>query len=167
MLGVRLEVGLAEEEELELRAEHRLEAERVRLLDLRPQHLARRRGHGRPVVPLDVALHHHRGLVPGDPAQRREVGPEPEVAVAALPARDRVPRHRVHLHLEREQVVAALARVPGLVLGEEELRVEPLAHQAALHVGEADDDGVDRSRLDVRPQLVEAQHRRSILYQKG
>ena len=94
VLRVRLEVGLAEEEELELRAEHRLEAERVRLLHLRLQHLARRRGDGRPVVPLDVALHHHRGLVPGDPAQRGEVGPEPEVAVAALPARDRVPRDR-------------------------------------------------------------------------
>ena len=43
VLRVRLEVGLAEEEELELRAEHRLEAELARLLDLRLQHLARRR----------------------------------------------------------------------------------------------------------------------------
>jgi hypothetical protein len=38
---------------------------------------------------------------------------------------------------------------------EEELRMDALAHQAPLHVGEGDDDGVDRTRLDVRAQLVE------------
>ena len=30
--------------------------------------------------------------------------------------------------------------------------------QAALHVGERHDDGVDRARLHVGPQLVEAKH---------
>ena len=160
MLRVSLEVGLAEEEELELRAKHRLEAERVRPLHLRLQHLPRRGPDRRPVVPLDVALHHHRRLVPGDPAQRREVGPQAEVAVAPLPACDRVPRHRIHLHFEREQVVAALAAVAGLVLGEEELGIEPLPHQPALHVGEAGDDRVDRAGGDVLPQLLERRHRR-------
>ena len=95
----------------------------------------------------------------GHPPQRPEVGLEPEVAVAALPARHRVARHRVHLHLEREQVVAALDLVAGVELLEEELRVEALAHQAALHVGERGDDRVDRPRLDVRPQFLDFQHK--------
>ena len=38
--------------------------------------------------------------------------------------------------------------------------VEPLSHEPALHVGERDDDRVDRARLDLRLQLVEAQHAR-------
>ena len=50
--------------------------------------------------------------------------------------------------------------VAGLVLGEEELGIEPLAHQPALHVGEARDHGVDRARGDVLPQLLERRHRR-------
>ena len=48
----------------------------------------------------------------------------------------------------------------GDVLLDEVLRVDALAEQAALHVGERDDDGVDRPALDVAFQLVERQHRR-------
>ena len=73
-------------------------------------------------------------------------GREREVAVALLPARDLVARDRLHLHVEREQVVAALDRVLGLDLLDEELAVEPLSEQPALHVGEGDDDRVDRRR---------------------
>ncbi len=40
----------------------------------------------------------------------------------------------------------------------EELRVEPLSHEPALHVGERDDDGVDRARLDLGLQLLEREH---------
>ena len=42
----------------------------------------------------------------------------------------------------------------------EELGVEPFSHQAALHVRERDDDRVDRARLDLAPELVEASARR-------
>ena len=38
---------------------------------------------------------------------------------------------------------------------DEELRMEPLAHQPALHVDLADDDGVDPPRKDIRLQLFE------------
>ena len=155
---VRLGVGLLEQIELELGAEHRREAERLRPLDLRAQHLARRGRHGRAVVPADVAEDERRRLEPRDPPQRRQVGREREVAVAALPARERVARDRIHLHLEREQVVAALDRVARADLLDEELAVQALAQQPALHVGERDDDRVDRARLHVGPQLVEAQH---------
>ena len=47
---------------------------------------------------------------------------------------------------------------PASSLLDEELRVEPLAHEAALHVGERDDHGVDLARRDELPQLLPAQH---------
>ena len=119
-----------------------------------------------PSCHCDVAEHERRPLEPRDPPQRREIGAHVEVPVALLPARDRITRDRVHLHLEREQVVAPLDPVPRVHLLEEELRVQPLAHQAALHVREGDDDGVDGAAPDVRPQLLDAQHAR-ILFRPG
>jgi hypothetical protein len=157
VLPVRLGVGLAEQEELELGAEQRLEPERTRPLDLPREHLARRGPDRRAVVPRHVGEHERRRLQPGDPPQRRQVGHEPEVAVAALPARDLVARNGVHLHLEREQVVAALDPVLDGVV-EEELRLQALSEQATLHVREGDDDRVDRAALDLAAQLLEAQH---------
>jgi len=44
------------------------------------------------------------------------------------------------------------------VLLDEELPVEPLAQQTALHVGEADDHGVDRAVRDRLGQFVQRQH---------
>ena len=111
VLRVRLLVGLLQEVELELGAEHRLEARRSRPLDLRLQHLPRRGADRRAVLPGDVAEHERRPFEPRHPPQRPEVGPQVEVAVAPLPARHRVPGLRVHLHVEREQVVAALEPV--------------------------------------------------------
>ena len=46
----------------------------------------------------------------------------------------------------------------GAGLLDEELAVQALAEQPALHVGERHDDGVDRARLHVGLQLVEAKH---------
>ena len=109
-------------------------------------------------MPEDVAEHERRRLEPRDPPQRAQVGLDGEVAVSLLPARDLVPRHRVHLHLEREQVVAALDGVLGLHLLDEELTVQALAHQPPLHVGEGDDDRVDLAGRDQLLQVVEGQH---------
>ena len=158
MLLVRLLVGLLEQVELELGADHRREAERLRPLDLRAKHLARRGSDRRAVVPADVAEDERGRLEPGNAPQRRQVGRHAEVAVAPLPARERVAGDGIHLHLQREQVVAALDRVARVDLVDEELALQALAHQPSLHVGEGDDDGVDRARLHVRPQLVEAEH---------
>ena len=162
MLRARLVEALAEEEELELRADHRVVAHRLRLRDLRLQQLPRRRRDRRPVVADDVAQDERGRLVPRDAAQRAEIRLQPEVAVAALPARERVPGNRVHLHLEREQVVAPLDLVAGVELLEEERRVQPLAHHPALHVGERRDHRVDRAAVDVDPQLLERQHEATI-----
>ena len=109
-------------------------------------------------MPLHVAEDERGRLEPGDTAERVEVRLELEIAVALLPARDLVARDRLHLHVEREQVVAALDLVPGADLLDEVLAVEPFSHQATLHVGEGDDDRVDRPRLDLSRQLVQAQH---------
>ena len=83
--------------------------------------------------------------LPGRAPQGVEVEVEHHVAVAALPGADRVAVDGVHVDVDGEQVVAPL----GAVLEhrvEEELAVDPLALQASLHVGEGDDDGVDRRR---------------------
>ena len=64
-------------------------------------------------MPDDVAEHERRRFEPGNPAQRGQIGLQPEVAVALLPARDPVPGHGIHLHVERQQVVAALDAVPA------------------------------------------------------
>ena len=130
--------------ELELGAEHRREAELARARSTWRFSTWRGDGPtGEPSCQCDVGEDERGRLEPRDPPQRREVGPQHEVAVAVLPARDRVAGDRIHLHVEREQVVAALDPVLGDVL-EEELAVHALAHQPALHVGERDDDGVDR-----------------------
>src|SRR2546421_1829537 len=85
-----------------------------------------------------------------------------EIAVAAFPARHRIARLRVHLHVEPEQVVAPLEAVIGGLV-EEELGLLALAHQASLHVRERGDDRVDRAVLDVLPQLFQRQHRPATL----
>jgi hypothetical protein len=158
---MRFGVGLLQEIELELGAEHRREAEHRRAVDLALQDLPRRRGYRRPVVPDDVAEDERGCFQPGCTAKRRHVRHEPEVPVAAFPARDLVAGLRVHLHVEGEQVVAALDAVLGHVRLEEELPHQALAHQAALHVGERDDHRVDRTVLDGAFQLVQRQHRAS------
>ena len=110
------------------------------------QHLARRGDDRRAVVVDDVAEDERRAVEPRDPAQGRHVRRDPEVAVALLPVRHLVAGHRLHLHVEREQVVAALDPVVDHLV-EEVLDLDALAEQPALHVGERGDDGVDRARL--------------------
>ncbi len=159
----RLLVGLLEEVELELGARHRREAERGGPRHLRLEHLPRGRLNRRSVVPENVCEHERRGLEPGNPPKRGEIRLHREVAVTALPARDLVTGNRIHLHVERKQVVAPLDRVLVLDLVHEELRVEPLSHQSPLHVRERDDDRVDRAGVDLGLQLGEREHGRILV----
>ena len=77
----------------------------------------------------DVAEDERGAVEPRDPAQRREVGHDPEVAVSLLPVDHLVAWDGVHLHVEREQVVAALdAVVCDLV--EEIGDLDPLSNRA-------------------------------------
>ena len=81
-------------------------------------------------------------------------GPQHEVAVAALPRGHRIAGDRLHLDIDAEQVVAALGAVLG-DLREEVAGGQPLALQAALHVGERQQHRVDLAAIDLRAKLLE------------
>ena len=160
-LRPRLLVGLAQEVELELRARHRREAERRCPLHLRLQHLPRRRLNRRAVVPVDVAEDERGRLEPRNPPQRAEI------RLRSRSRRSRAPSSRSRSPGSGPSPCRArggsCSLRPGCSVGHllaEELRVEPLSHEPALHVGERDDDRVDRARLDLGLQLVERQHAR-------
>ncbi len=153
-LAPGLLVGVAEDDELELGARVRRPAALGEPGQLAAQDLARRGRHVGAVVPLEVR-HHQRGRVmPGDDAQRVEVGAHREVAVAARPRRHRVALDGVHVHVHREQVVAPLGAVLEHLV-EEVARRQPLALQPSLHVGDRQQDGVDRPAVDGGAQLLQ------------
>jgi hypothetical protein len=105
-------------------------------------------------VPFEVG-HHERGrLLPRHKPERVEVGPHREVAVAARPRRHLVAVDRVHVDVDREQVVAAL----GALLGDDVEEVpgrEPLALEAPLHVRDGQEHGVHRALGYSIAELVE------------
>ena len=88
-----------------------------------------------------------RARQPRDAPERRGIGQQHHVAVALLPARHRVAVDGVHVDVDREQVVARLGAVAQHLLLEEPGR-DALADQAALRIGERDDDGVDLAGRD-------------------
>ena len=161
----RLLIGLAEQVELKLGRGHRLRAQRRQPRDLALEDGARRVGDlGLAVVVERVAQTQRRARQPRDAAQRREVRAHRVVAIARRPARRRVSRHRAHLQIGGQQIVAAMGLGPGAV--EEELGLEALAHQAALHVHLRRDHGVDVAGRDGFLQVFKrqgARHFRSSL----
>ena len=94
------------------------------------------------LVVLEVADDHGGLLEPGHQAQGREVRDHVEVAVAELPIGEFVAGDGLHLHVDGEQVIAAVGAVPGGAL-EEEVGIEALAHEAAVEIGEDHQHGVD------------------------
>jgi hypothetical protein len=150
----RLLVGVAEDDELELGGRLGVPAPLRQPVELAAQDLAGRGDDLRPIAPHEVREAQDGARMPWDRAQRAEVGLELEVAVAALPRGHGVARDRVHLDVHGEEVVAPLrAVVDDLV--EEVAGHEALALQPALHVGHAEQDGVDRAVLDGLGQLLE------------
>jgi hypothetical protein len=150
-------VGRAVEDELELGAGVRGQAVTGEPLQLPAQDLARRGEHvARAVEPGEVGQGHDGRRLPRHPPQGREVGHHREVAVAAVPAGHRVALDGVHVDVDGEQVVAALAAV-GHHLVDEERAVEPLSLEAALHVGEGEHHGVDLPAVDRDGELLDRQ----------
>ncbi len=107
----------------------------------------------------DVAEDERGRLEPGDPPQRREVGPDDEVAVAELPVRDLVAGHRIHVHVEREQVVARLDPVLGDALLDEVLRraARLPMRRPCMSVNATTTVSIEPSPTAL-PQLLQGQH---------
>ncbi len=152
-----LRVALLVEVELELGGGVGHEAHLPRPFVDGDQDLAGRGDHRSAVVIDDVGENQRAAVEPGDLPQRRHVRGDPEVPVAVLPVRHLVAGQRLHVHVEREQVVAALHPVPDHLV-EEVLDLDALAEQPALHVREGRDDGVDRALLGLLAEIVEGEH---------
>ena len=152
-----LRVALLVEVELELGGGVGREAHLPRTLVHGDQDLAGRGDHRGAVVIDDVGENQRGAVEPRDPPQSRHVRGDPEVPVAVLPVRHLVAGQRLHVHVEREQVVAALHPVPDHLV-EEVLDLDALAEQPALHVREGGDDGVDRALLGLIAEIVEGEH---------
>ena len=149
-------VRRVEGDELELGAGQRGPALLGAAVELGLEDRPRRLEHGGVVEPDQVALDHRGRRQVGEHPDRPLVEDELHVAVPALPGGDRVAADGVHVHVDREQVVAAL----GAVVDDdvrEVAPVQPLALQPALHVGERDHDGVDVTGVDAPDQVVHAQ----------
>ncbi len=160
VLRPRLLVGVGVDDELQLGARQGHQPALGEPVHLPLEYLARRGDHRRAVEPGQVRDHQRRAGVPGDPAQRGQIRLHDEVAVAARPGRHLVAVDRVHVRVDRQQVVAPL----GVVLhhlGQEELSGQALALEPALHVGEREDHGVDLAGGDELAQLVQGQHPRT------
>jgi hypothetical protein len=158
-------VGVVEDDELQLGAAVGGEVALGEPVELAAQHLPGRRGDRAALDPLDVGEHQRGALLPRHQAQRVEVGPQHEVAVAALPGRHGVAVDGVHLHVDGEQVVAGLGGVRDDLV-EEVLGGAALALQPALHVGDRDEDGVDGPVRDQLAQPVDGEHAVAVSHEK-
>ena len=153
-LAPRVLVGVVEDDELELGAGLRAPAALGQPVELARagSGAARRPRRCRP--PTQVR-HQERGArVPRDRAQRVEVRLHLEVAVAARPRRHRVAVDGVHVHVDGQQVVAALGAVLGDVV-EEVAAVSRLPWSRPSMSAIDEQHGVHRAVVDRLAQLVE------------
>ena len=61
----------------------------------------------------------------------------------------------MHLEIGREQIIAAVGFLPGAF--EKELGMKAFTHQATLHIGQGDYDGVDFGGSDQFPKRFQCQ----------
>ncbi|MNT25860.1 hypothetical protein D3C72_1614040 [compost metagenome] len=109
------------------------------------------------VVVEHVAEHQGRALQPGHAAQGTHVGFQDEIAVALVPARRGIARHRLHVDVVGQQVVATVGFLMAAV--DEELGLEALANQSPLHVHHAGQHRVDLAAGNGFLEFVEAEER--------
>ena len=132
----------------------RFEAPLGQASELGLQNLAWRLDHRLLVEPAEVGHHEGGAGLPRHEAEGIEVGDHRHVAVSALPGRDAITTDRVHLHVDCEQVVAAFGSVRRDLV-DEEIRRDPFADEAALHVGECEHDRVDLALLHERFEFAQ------------
>ncbi len=155
--GLRRLVGLVEQIKLKLRSEVRRHVHRGESRDLLAQHRARAMCDRLVMVMVDDIAQNQRGCrQPRYPPQRRKVGLHDEIAVALLPVGCGISRHRLHIDVVGEQIIAAVGFLVGAF--EEILGLEALTDERALHVGEADHDRVDLAGGHGLLQLFQCQH---------
>ena len=154
LLGEILE-GVREDVELELRTRLDGVAQACGPLGLALEHRPGRDRDLRARLLVDRVAQDDRGrLEPGQNSGRLpRLAPDP-VAVPGLPVHQLEAVRRVHLHVRAEQVRAEVNAVVDHAL-EEGLGLDPFAHEAALHVGQGDDDRVDPAIADHPAQLLE------------
>ena len=107
---------------------------------------------------IDHVTEHERGPCrPTGHAKGVEIRDQMEVAVAPFPVGVGEPLDWLHLHVDREEVIAPVGAF-GRTRLEEERRIEPFPHGPAVVIGEADDDRVDLAVDDGLVQLFESHH---------
>ena len=147
---------LLEDVVLELRARLDGQAHRGGLRDLLLEDRPRRdRDLHLAFVVVGVTQHEGRLLEPGQDPERVPDRLRDPVAVAGLPVHQREALGRVHLHVRAEEVRAEVGAVVDDAV-EERLGLDALAHEAALHVGDGDDQRVDPAVRDHGLQLGHA-----------
>ena len=98
-----------------------------------------------------VAQDDRRAFEPTGAAERPEVGDQVKVTIALLPVGEVVPRNRLHLHVDRQQVIAGVGSA-FRDLRDKMVDVEPLSQEAAVNVRK---DGQDRVDLAGSGQLLQ------------
>jgi hypothetical protein len=155
---MRFAIALPEKIMFELRRGECVVAELFRVFELAAQDRARS---DRDVLVgffiLEIAQDESALLEPARDAQRAEIGDEVEVTVSELPVGEFVTGNRLHLHVRREEVVAAVRPAVDDIF-HEHFGIETLAEEAPVMVGEADDDRLDIAVGDELAQFVELQH---------
>ncbi len=156
-LLVRHFVRVVEQEEFQFRGHVGLHLHRFEALQLLLQHCAGAMRHiFMGMVVKHVAKDERRAGKPWCAAQRLEVRLQHEIAIALVPARRLVTRHRFHLDIDAEQIVAAVCFLIAAV--DEKLGMEALADETALQVHHRRHHRIDGARRHFGLQLLEAQH---------
>ena len=141
-------VVVAEEEHLDFRPAEDLEPVRFRALDLALQDLPRRHLDRLFAVLLHgVAQYERRAVEPRNEAKRRPVGNHREILKSSFPVGERESRLRLHVHVDREQVVGSVQAFAVQQVAACAGR-DALAHEAPPDVDDRADDRVDASRAE-------------------
>ena len=159
-------VGSLEQKKFQFRRHDRSESLRLSPCHLTLQHLARRMGDRfMRMVIQDVTDRQSRSIKPRDRPQSRKIGLHDIVAVAALPRRRRIAVGSCHGEIRGKQVIAAM----GLALShiQKRLCMEALAHQPALHVDHAGQNGIDAACGRSGLELFERHRAPSCLRMRG